>query len=153
MSGPTWTPSSVPRPIFSEDIRSVSREAKSSATDSWTWKRLAAVHASPMLRILASMAPSTAASRSASANTRNGALPPSSIESRSSCCADCSTSFCPTDVEPVNDSFRARESRMSGSISAPDFRVGTTLSTPAGSPTSSSTRASASIDTASLPPA
>ena len=35
---------------------------------------------------------------------------------------------------------------MSGSISAPDFRVGTTLSTPAGSPTSSSTRASASID-------
>ena len=32
-----------------------------------------------MLRILASIAPSTAASRSASSNTRNGALPPSSM--------------------------------------------------------------------------
>ena len=48
-----------------------------------TWKRFAAVHASPMLRILARTAPSTAASRSASSKTRKGALPPSSIETRS----------------------------------------------------------------------
>ena len=43
---------------------------------------LAAVQAWPMLRILASIAPFTAASRSASSKTRNGALPPSSIEVR-----------------------------------------------------------------------
>ena len=40
---------------------------------------MAAVQASPPLRILASMAPSTALSRSASANTSSGALPPSSM--------------------------------------------------------------------------
>jgi hypothetical protein len=40
---------------------------------------LAAVQASPMLRILAIIAPSIAASMSASSNTMNGALPPSSI--------------------------------------------------------------------------
>ena len=48
-----------------------------------------------MLRILAIIAPSTAASRSASSKTRNGALPPSSIETRSTCSADCSISFWP----------------------------------------------------------
>jgi hypothetical protein len=72
-----------------------------------------------MLRIFASIAPSTAASRSASANTRNGALPPSSIDTRSSCSADCSTSRLPTSVDPVKDSLRSRGSRMSGSITSP----------------------------------
>ena len=79
-----------------------------------TWKRLAAVHASPMLRILAITAPSTAASTSASAKTRNGALPPSSIDVRSRPSADCSTSFRPTSVEPVNVSLRSRGSAMIG---------------------------------------
>jgi hypothetical protein len=36
-----------------------------------------------MLRIFASSAPSTAASRSASSKTKNGALPPSSIDTLS----------------------------------------------------------------------
>ena len=64
-------------------MRSASLSANSSATDSATWKRLAEVQASPMLRILAIIAPSTAASRSASSKIRNGALPPSSIETLS----------------------------------------------------------------------
>ena len=51
---------------------SASFSANSSATASATWKRLAAVHASPMLRILAIIAPWTAASMSASSKTMNG---------------------------------------------------------------------------------
>ena len=106
----------------------------SSRTASATWKRLAAVHASPMLRILAIIAPSTAASTSASSKTRNGALPPSSIDVRSSPSADCSTSLRPTSVEPVKVSLRSRGSEMIGFETSPeDFEV-TTLSTPAGQP-------------------
>ena len=51
----------------------------SSATFSCTRNRLAAVQVSAECRILATIAPWTAASRSASSNTMNGALPPSSI--------------------------------------------------------------------------
>ena len=83
MSGPIATPSSVPRPILNAWTRSVTRRANSSATDRCTMKRFAAVHAWPMLRNFASIAPSTALSRSASSNTTKGALPPSSIEVRS----------------------------------------------------------------------
>ena len=108
ISGPTVTPSSVPRPTGSSPIRLASRSANSPATDSCTRNRFAAVHASPMLRILASIAPSTALSMSASAKTRNGALPPSSIDTRNSCSADCSTNALPTGVDPVNVSFRSR---------------------------------------------
>src|SRR5690625_6111151 len=71
--------------------------------------RLAAVQASPMLRSLASMAPWTALSRSASSNTSNGALPPSSIEVRRTFCAASSMRRRPTEVEPVNDSLRSEE--------------------------------------------
>src|SRR5690625_5439865 len=61
-----------------------------------------------MLRIFASIAPSTAASRSASSNTRNGALPPSSIEVRITVFAHSSSRCLPTPVEPVKDSLRDR---------------------------------------------
>ena len=70
--------------------------------------RLAAVHASPMLRILAAIAPATASSRSASSKTMNGALPPSSIDVRRTFSAHCASSTLPTSVEPVNDSLRAQ---------------------------------------------
>ena len=72
-AGPTSTPSSVPRPTFSSPILlgELLRRTRR-ATDSATWKRLADVQASPMLRIFAIIAPSTASSRSASSNTRNG---------------------------------------------------------------------------------
>ena len=96
--------------------------------------RFAAVQASPMLRILASMAPSTALSRSASPKTRNGALPPSSIDTLSTFCADCSMSFWPTPVEPVKVSFRSRGSAMIGPDTAPDREVVMTLSDAVGQP-------------------
>ena len=118
----------------------------SSCTPSATWKRLAAVQASPMLRILAITAPSTAASTSASSKTRNGALPPSSIDTRSTLWAVCSISFRPTSVEPVKDSLRSRGSPMIGFETSEDLLEVTTLSTPAGSPASSRIWASASID-------
>ena len=146
MSGPTFTSCSVPRPIFSSPIFFASFSANSSATLSATWKRLAAVHASPMLRILATIAPSTTSSTSASSKTRNGALPPSSIDTRRTWSADCSMSFLPTSVEPVKESLRVRGSLISGSMTEPlDFAV-RTFSTPPGSPASSRICASASIE-------
>jgi succinate-semialdehyde dehydrogenase/glutarate-semialdehyde dehydrogenase len=66
-----------------------------------------------MLRILAIIAPSTAASTSASPNTRNGALPPSSIETRWRFSAAWATSFLPTAVEPVKETLRSRASAIS----------------------------------------
>ena len=146
MSGPTSVSGSVPRPILSAAILSASPRAKSSAIGSATWKRLAAVHASPTFRIFATIAPSIAASRSASSKTTNGALPPSSIETRSSWLALCSTSLRPTAVDPVNDSLRVRGSRRSGSMSAPAWRLVTTLSTPGGSPARCMMSARASIE-------
>jgi hypothetical protein len=107
--------------------------------------RFAAVHASPMFRILASSAPATARSRSASANTRNGAFPPSSIDTRRTCSADCSISRRPTSVEPVKVSLRSRGSRMIGSETAPERLVVITLMTPPGTPASVSSAARASV--------
>ena len=127
-------------------MRSASRSANSPATASCTWKRLALVHASPVLRILASIAPSTARSRSASSKIRNGALPPSSIETLRIWSADCSISVRPTSVEPVNDSLRVRGSLISGSMTAPELFAVMTLHTPPGSPASSRICAIASIE-------
>ena len=68
--------------------------------------------------------PSTASSRSASSKTMNGALPPSSIDVRSTLSAHCASSTLPTFVEPVNDSLRASPERISGSITAPRLCAG-----------------------------
>ena len=136
----------MPRPTFIAPIFVASFSANSCATASATWKRLADVHASPPLRILAISAPSTAASTSASSKTRKGALPPSSIDTRRTWSADCWMSVRPTSVEPVNDSLRVRGSLMSGSIVRPDDCAVMTLTTPPGSPTSSRIWASMSID-------
>ena len=91
-----------------------------------------------MLRILAIIAPSTASSRSASSKIRNGALPPSSIETLSTFSAAWAISFLPTSVEPVNESFRRRGSPMIGAETPPDEELVITLRTPGGSPHSSS---------------
>ena len=104
-------------------------------------KRLAAVQASPMLRSLASIAPATAASRSASSKTTNGALPPSSIEVRRTVSDASASSRRPTSVDPVKESFRSRESLISGPVVAPAVEVGMTFRTPAGSPASCITAA------------
>ena len=59
----------------------------------------------PVLRYFDAIAPSTAASRSASSKTMNGALPPSSSDTFFTVRAHCAISSLPTSVEPVNDSF------------------------------------------------
>ena len=99
-----------------------------------------------MLRILAAIAPSTASSRSASSNTTNGALPPSSREVRRIFSAHCSRSFRPTAVDPVNDSLRIAPERIIGSITAPASVVAMQLTAPGGRPASTSRSISASID-------
>ena len=98
-----------------------------------------------MLRILATIAPSTAASTSASSKTRNGALPPSSIDTRCSCPADCSTMIRPTAVEPVKLTLRSRGSAIRVRLRLAESDVVTTLRTPSGNPASAITPASASI--------
>ena len=95
------------------------------------------MQASPALRIFATIAPSSAASRSASAKTRNGALPPSSIDVLTTLSAASASSTRPTSVEPVKDSLRTRGSCSMAETTAPDRREGTTLTTPAGTPASS----------------
>ena len=77
----------------------------------------------------------TALSRSASSQTTNGALPPSSSVTALSCRAACSAIHSPVAVEPVNAILR-----LIGfvTISAPTVRPGpvTTFSTPGGMPAS-----------------
>ena len=85
-----------------------------------------------MLRILATIAPSIAASTSASSNTMNGALPPNSIAVLSTLSAALCRSLRPTSVEPVNDTTRTRGSCSMASTTGPERRDGSTLTTPAG---------------------
>ena len=63
--------------------------------------RFAQTQVWPALRYLLAIAPSTAASMSASSNTMNGALPPSSSESFLIVGALCGIRMRPTSVEPV----------------------------------------------------
>ena len=91
-----------------------------------------------MLRILAIIAPFTAASTSASSKTRKGALPPSSIDTRWRWSADWRTRILPTSVEPVKLTLRSRSSPISAETTPAASLVGTTLTTPAGTPTSRS---------------
>jgi hypothetical protein len=105
---------------------------------------LAATHTAPPLRILAIMAPSTAASTSASANTTNGALPPSSMEQLTTRGAACASSREPTRVEPVKDSLRTGCAASIASTAGPGGCGTTTFTTPAGTPARSSRSASAS---------
>ena len=139
MTGPMLVPSSTPRATFRAANLAVNFWANSSATDSWIKKRLAAVQASPMLRSFACIAPSTALSTSASSKTKNGALPPSSMEVRSTWSAESLISILPIGVEPVKDSLRRRESLMIGPVTSDTREVWMTFTTPAGTPTSCST--------------
>jgi hypothetical protein len=66
-----------------------------------TRKRLAQTQFWPEFRYFDWIAPDTAASRSASSKTMNGALPPSSIETRFIVAAAAAVSCLPTGVEPV----------------------------------------------------
>ena len=102
----------------------------------------------PALRNLQRTAPATAASRSASSKTRNGALPPSSSESFLTCPAHCAISSLPTAVEPVKPILRTvglpvSSPPIAGASSASPV---TTWKTPAGMPARSASSASASAE-------
>ena len=98
-----------------------------------------------MLRILATMDPSTAVSMSASSKTSTGALPPSSIAGVTTQSAAERNNLRPTSVEPVKLMTRTRGSCSRWSISAPDFFDGSTLTTPFGTPASSNNGISSSM--------
>ncbi len=68
---------------FIAETRSVTRRANSSATDSCTRNRFAAVQASPMFRNMASIAPVDRLVEVGILEHQNGAFPPSSIDVRS----------------------------------------------------------------------
>src|SRR5439155_21180789 len=89
--------------------------------------------------------PSTALSRSASSNTMNGALPPSSSESFLTVLAHCAISVLPVSVDPVNESLRTVGLLVS---SAPisDAAPVMTLNTPFGTPARSASSTSASAE-------
>src|SRR5262245_66431653 len=67
--------------------------------------RFTHTHVWPVLRYFDAIAPSTAASISASSKTMKGALPPSSSDTFFTVFAHCAISSLPTSVDPVNDSF------------------------------------------------
>ena len=96
------------------------------------------MHVSAEWRILAIIAPSTAASMSASSNTRNGALPPSSITVLRTRSAARRSSTRPTSVEPVKLSIRTERWSTTASSQSPDVDVGTMFTTPFGTPASCS---------------
>src|SRR5207245_1055414 len=98
-----------------------------------------------MLRILAIMAPSIAASMSASSKTMNGALPPSSMAGLTTLSAASCRSLRPTSVEPVKETTRTRGSCSIALTTLPDEREGMTLTAPAGTPASSRIGISASM--------
>src|SRR5258705_3738934 len=107
--------------------------------------RLAQTHVWPALRYFEMIAPSAAASRSASSNTMNGALPPNSSESFLIVGATCCMSRRPTSVDPVNDSLRTSGlAHISPPIA--DALPVITLSTPAGNPARCASSASAKAE-------
>ena len=143
-NGPTSVPGAMPSPTRMAPTRAASLAVNSSATLLCTIMRFAAVQAWPMLRIFATSAPSTARSTSALGSTRNGALPPSSMEVLSTLAAASSSSFTPTLVDPVKVSFLSRLSAMRGPV-VPEADDDTKqFTTPAGTPTSSKTSISSS---------
>src|SRR5919106_2662754 len=107
--------------------------------------RFAHTHVCPLLRYFDAIAPSTAAARSASSNTINGALPPNSSESFLTVPAHCAMRSFPVAVDPVNDSFRTIGFDVSSApISVADPVI--TLNTPFGTPARSASSARASAE-------
>src|SRR6218665_860456 len=80
ISGPWFTPASKPLPTLAVNPLAANFCTNSSYTASCTEKRFVHTQVWPALRYLLAKAPSTALSMSASANTMNGALPPSSSD-------------------------------------------------------------------------
>src|SRR5687768_3394887 len=107
--------------------------------------RLAQTHVCPALRNLDAITPATAFSRSASSNTMNGALPPSSSDTFLIVGAHCASNWRPTSVDPVKDTLRTAGLDVS-SPPMTDAAPVTTLNTPLGTPARSASSASASAE-------
>src|SRR5690349_23937484 len=99
-----------------------------------------------MLRSFDAIAPVTAASRSASSKTMNGAFPPSSSDTFFTVEAHCRISSLPTSVEPVNENFRTSGLSVSSLPTRDDCDEVTTLNTPFGNPARCASSASANAD-------
>ena len=105
-------------------------------------KRLVQTQVWPVLRNLLATAPSTAAAMSASSNTRKGALPPSSSDTRFNVGTHCCASSTPTLVDPVKLILRT----CGLLVSSPPITLAlpvTTLNTPGGMPARCASSASA----------
>ena len=96
----------------------------------------------PVLRNFEAIAPSTAASRSASSKTMKGALPPSSSDTRLTVPMQAAASILPTGVEPVKVNLAIRGSVVRTVPIGAGGPV-TILNTPAGSPASAPSTARA----------
>ncbi len=128
--------------MFSLATAAFSLSTKASYTPSCTYRRLAQTQVWPLLRYLEISAPSTAASRSASSNTMNGALPPSSRDTFLMSWAHSAISWRPISVEPVKVSLRTIGLLVSSPPTSPALPV-TTLNTPFGMPARSASSARA----------
>ena len=106
--------------------------------------RLAQTQVWPALRYFEAIAPLTAISISASSNTMNGALPPSSSETFFTVPAHCSIRSLPISVEPVKVSLRTIGFEVSSpptSLAPPVTHENTPFGTPARSASSHSASA------------
>src|SRR6202043_1294831 len=105
--------------------------------------RLAQTQVWPMLRYFETIAPSTAASISASSNTTNGALPPSSSPSFFTPTDACWYRILPTSVDPVKPT-KATAGFSHNTLPIPDELPVRILNTPLGTPAVSASATSAS---------
>ena len=107
--------------------------------------RLLQTQVCPALRYFDAITPATAASRSASSKTMNGALPPSSSDIFLTVPAHCRISNWPIGVDPVKVSLRT----MGLAVITPPIATAspvTTLKTPGGTPARCASSASASAE-------
>jgi hypothetical protein len=140
--GPISVASSAGSPTTSCSVRAASAATTSSYTDRSTSRRLRAQQSWPALANTEYGIASTAASRSASANTIAADLPPSSSEIRVTFGATRAIRCEPVDESPVNDTLATRGSVTSDSP-MPEPGPGSTLTQSAGTP--AATRTSPSI--------
>ena len=149
INGPTLTSGSLPSPTFNAATAAVNLATNSSKTPECTNNLLEHTQVCPALRYLETNAPCTAASRSASSKTINGALPPSSIEVRLTVFAHSAISCLPTGVEPVKVTLRTSGLEV---ISAPMAAVWpvTILINPGGKPARSASSTIARADSGVL---
>src|SRR5690242_17395581 len=105
-SGPIWVLSSAGLPTVSLRVDATNNSTKRSNTDRSTNTRLRAQQSCPVLAKTLIGEELAACSRSQSAKTMLGDLPPSSSDTRLMSRDANSIMRAPTDVDPVNEIFR-----------------------------------------------